>query len=155
MTDQQWETLLAVIDGQAIDCTFFGPKARFHHIGLAVRSIRALNPLFKVYEETNERVYMSFISFYGIRIELLEPRNDQSPIARNLREGVKLLHLCYEVPDLDAALDACRPVGFHRLGRPMRAPLFEHRPYVWVFSREYGLFELVEQCRTSPDDREQ
>ena len=127
-----------------IACAFFGSAARFHHIGLAVRSIRAVCPECEILVERTQRVSLAFVLLNGLRIELLEPLGADSPIARNLRRGVKLLHLCYEVPDLEAALKVCRPAGFHRLGPPVSASAFADRRIVWVFSTHYGLFELRE-----------
>jgi methylmalonyl-CoA/ethylmalonyl-CoA epimerase len=132
-----------------IEYAFFGTDAAFHHIGLAVRSIRAVSPSSEVFVERTQRVSLAFVLLNGIRVELLEPLGDDSPIARSLREGGKLLHLCYAVPDLDAALRLCRPAGFHRLGPPVPTTVFDNRRIVWVFSRQYGLFELLERGRSS------
>jgi methylmalonyl-CoA/ethylmalonyl-CoA epimerase len=130
-----------------IEFNFFGEGATFHHIGLAVESIRAICPDCEVFVEKTQKVSLAFIQFNGITIELLEPDGENSPIARNLRDGVKLLHLCYEVPDLEAALAQCRPAGFHRLGPPVPTPVFGSRKLAWVFSKQFGLFELVERGR--------
>lgn len=131
-----------------IECNFFGAGARFHHIGLAVESIQAICPSGKVFVEETQRVSLAFIQFNGITVELLEPYGENSPIRRSLREGVKLLHLCYEVPDLEKALETCRQTGFHRLGPPVPTPVFDGRRLAWVFSKQFGLFELVEQDRS-------
>jgi methylmalonyl-CoA/ethylmalonyl-CoA epimerase len=128
-----------------IECNFFGAGARFHHIGLAVESIRAICPSAEAFVEETQRVSLAFIQFNGITVELLEPLGENSPINRSLREGVKLLHLCYEVPDLEKALETCRPAGFHRLGPPVPTPVFDGRRLAWVFSKQFGLFELVER----------
>jgi methylmalonyl-CoA/ethylmalonyl-CoA epimerase len=128
-----------------IECAFFGKEASFHHVGLAVKSIREVSPSSDIVVNKTQGVSMAFIRLYGITIELLEPLGDTSPIARSLQTGVKLLHLCFEVPDLDVALDVCRSAGFHRVSRPVTVPEFEGRKVVWVFSRQYGLFELLEQ----------
>lgn len=46
-------------------------------------------------------------------VELLTPRDPDSPIAKFLaRRGPGIHHLCYRVPDLDAALAACREAGY-------------------------------------------
>lgn len=127
-----------------IECAFFGKEARFHHIGLAVKSIKEASPASEVVADQTERVRMAFVRLNGITIELLEPWGENSPIERSLREGVKLLHLCYEVPDLEQTLKLCRPEGFHRIHLPKRAPIYDNRRVVWVFSREYGLIELLE-----------
>jgi len=126
------------------ECTFFGTEARFHHVGLAVKSIRAVCPSCEILVEETQKVSLAFILLNGLRIELLEPLGDNSPIVRSLGRGVRLLHLCYEVPDLEAALKLCRPAGFHRLEPPVPTRVFGNRRIVWVFSRQYGLFELLE-----------
>jgi methylmalonyl-CoA/ethylmalonyl-CoA epimerase len=130
-----------------MECSFFGEEARFHHVGLAVKSIRSVSPSSEIFIEKTQGVSLAFIQLGGITVELLEPLGDDSPIARSLRSGVKLLHLAYEVPDLEEALETCRPAGFHRLGPPVPAPVFDNRKIVWVFSKEFGLFELVERDR--------
>ncbi len=130
--------------GTAVEYAFFGPGARFHHVGLGVSSIRAVSPASTIMVEPTQRVSLAFVRLHGVTVELLEPWGSQSPIDRSVREGVRLLHLCFEVPDLDAALAWCRPAGFHRLGRPVPARPFDDRRIVWVFSKDYGLFELAE-----------
>lgn len=152
---RRWRPLrdagLAVLAGPdaplVVDCPFFGKEARFHHIGLAVRSIREVSPSSEPVVERTQKVRLAFVSLNGLTVELLEPLGDDSPIATSLRDGVKLLHLCFEVPDLDAALAACRPAGFHRISRPVPTEALEGRRLVWVYSQRYGLFELLERER--------
>jgi methylmalonyl-CoA/ethylmalonyl-CoA epimerase len=46
-------------------------------------------------------------------VELLQPVTPDSPIGRFIaRRGPGLHHVCFRVPDLDAALDACRRNGY-------------------------------------------
>jgi methylmalonyl-CoA/ethylmalonyl-CoA epimerase len=53
------------------------------------------------------------LPFGESEIELLEPRDPASPIAKFLeRRGPGIHHICYRVPDLDQALDACRRAGY-------------------------------------------
>lgn len=124
--------------------SLFGPGARFHHVGLAVNSIRAVSPASEPSVERTQGVSLAFESIDGVTVELLEPFGDRSPILRNLRAGVKLLHLCFEVPDLDAALAAGKTAGFHRISRPVETEVFPGRRVVWVHSPDYGLIELLE-----------
>ena len=128
-----------------LEFEFFGKDAAFHHVGLAVPSIRAANAACDVVVNRTEGVSMAFMRVHGITIELLEPLGDRSPIARSLHSGTKLLHLCFEVPDLETALESCLAAGFHRASTPVRVPEFGNRRIVWVFHKHYGLFELVEQ----------
>jgi len=45
-------------------------------------------------------------------VELLEPATDDSPIGRFVaKRGGGLHHVCFAVPDLDAALERCREFG--------------------------------------------
>lgn len=127
-----------------IACSFFGPGARFHHVGLAVDSIRAVSPESEPRIEHPQKVSLAFVSLDGVTVELLEPFGDDSPILRSLRAGVKLLHLCFEVPDLDLAVAACQAAGFHRISRPVETEVFPGRRVVWVHSAHYGLIELLE-----------
>jgi Glyoxalase/Bleomycin resistance protein/Dioxygenase superfamily len=129
----------------AIDCRVFGSEARLHHIGLAVESIRAVCPSCEPFVEQSQGVSLAFIELHGLTIELLEPLGEDSPIARSLRDGIKLLHLCYEVPDLDESLTQCASAGFHRISRTACAPAFGNRRFVWVYSKQYGLIELLEK----------
>ena len=95
---------------------------------------------------------MAFIRLHGLTVELLEPLGADSPVARSLQSGTKLVHLCFEVPDLDEALAISRSSGFHLLGRPLPSPAFDDRRIGWIFSRDYGLIELAE-CGTKTNPR--
>ncbi len=126
---------------------FFGPGGRLHHVGVAVQSIRELSPSSETVLDEEAGVTMAFVDVHGVTIELLEPYGEKSPIARNLKEGVKLLHLCYEVPAIENAIAICRLAGFHQIRAPRPTPVYENRLVAWVFSKEYGVFELLEQRR--------
>ncbi len=53
------------------------------------------------------------LSFGESEVELLAPRDPASPIAKFLtKRGPGIHHICYRVPDLDAALAACRAAGY-------------------------------------------
>lgn len=127
------------------DLDFFGPEARFHHIGLAVRSIAPLRPEARPTADPIQRVSVAFVDLHGLNIELIEPLGASSPIERSLRNGTKLVHLCYEVGNLALAVNRSRTYGFRQLSLPVPAQAFEGRRISWVYSPEYGLFELLER----------
>jgi methylmalonyl-CoA/ethylmalonyl-CoA epimerase len=55
-------------------------------------------------------------------VELLEPADPGSPIAKFLeRRGPGIHHVCYRVPDLDAAVAACRAAGYRLVDEVPRA----------------------------------
>jgi methylmalonyl-CoA/ethylmalonyl-CoA epimerase len=111
---------------------------------MGVSSIRALDPSAEPVFEPSQGVHLAFLTANGVLVELIEPAGDDSPISRGLRQGVKLLHLCFEVPDLDRAIAHSRQQGFHRIRAPQAVGVFGERRIAWVFSRQYGLFELLE-----------
>ncbi|HLK67584.1 MAG TPA: VOC family protein [Bryobacteraceae bacterium] len=139
------KTQRATVETAVLECSFFGREATFHHIGMAVHSIRAICPSSEPVANELEGVSMVFLRLSGITIELLEPRGDSSPILNSLRRGIKFLHICYEVPQLAEAIALCRPAGFHRLGIPKPSQAFGGRRVAWVFSKQFGLFELLER----------
>jgi methylmalonyl-CoA/ethylmalonyl-CoA epimerase len=123
---------------------FFGEKVRFHHIGLAVKSIRDVSPSSEVVVDSVQKVALAFVSVGGVKIELLEPLGEDSPVSESLKKNVKLLHICYLVPDIETAIKECRKHGFHRIARPVAAAAFKNRKIAWVYSPVYGLIELLE-----------
>lgn len=126
---------------------FFGETAAFHHLGLAVPSIAAAHPDLDPVYDLEQKVRIAFIRANGMTIELLEPVGEDSPVLASLRKDARLLHLCYEVENLPAALAAGRRNGFHPLAAPVPATAFGGRKIAWVFSPVYGLFELLEKER--------
>jgi methylmalonyl-CoA/ethylmalonyl-CoA epimerase len=126
---------------------FFGPGARLHHVGVAVPSIRAVDPSLTVVPDERAGVSMAFLGLHGVTLELLEPLGERSPIARDVREGRKFLHLCYEVPDLQAAIAEGRTHGFHRVQAPEPRAVYDGRRVAWMLSTDYGLYELLERPR--------
>ncbi len=94
--------------------------ARVAHIGVAVsnldeaarfyRDVLGLEPSAP---ETADGAEIVSIPFGDVEVELLSPREPDSPIAKFIaKRGPGIHHICYRVPDLDEALDACRHRGY-------------------------------------------
>lgn len=123
----------------------FGSRARFHHVGLVVRSIEAVAPSgIEIFDDPIQRVRVAFVDVHGVRIEYIEPATDDSPVRGNLRTGNLLAHLCYEVQDMAEALAAGRTSGFRVVAEPVPAVAFDGRSIAWMYSPIYGLAELLE-----------
>jgi methylmalonyl-CoA/ethylmalonyl-CoA epimerase len=62
------------------------------------------------------------LRFGEVAIELLEPRDPGSPVAKFLaKRGPGIHHICYRVPDLEAALARARAAGYRLVDdRPRR-----------------------------------
>jgi len=91
------------------------------HIAIAVEDIEAARPFYERQlglapegDETvpDQGVKVAFYRVGGVRIELLEPTGDDSPVAKFLaRRGPGLHHIAYRVRSLDERLDALRADG--------------------------------------------
>jgi Glyoxalase/Bleomycin resistance protein/Dioxygenase superfamily len=129
---------------EMIELDFFGKDAQLDHVGLVVKSIFAICPDRKSIEDPIQKVSVLFTKLNGLEIELIEPLSEESSVSDSLRRGMKLLHICYSVPDLEKALALCKEHGFRLLARPVPATAFDMRRIAWVFNKYFGLFELLE-----------
>lgn len=94
------------------------------HIGVAVVSIAEAMGLYDALglalegDEVvpGQGVRVGFVPVGGTRIELLEPTDPESPIARHLdRRGPGLHHICFSVPDIRAAMARLAAAGYRLL----------------------------------------
>lgn len=127
-----------------ISYDFFGEAARFHHLGLAVSDIH-LHEQLEIFADPIQKVSVAFCEFNGVPVEFVAPLEEGSPVDQSLKKGVKLIHLCFEVPDIKSAVALARTKGFHQI-RPLEpAVAFEGRNITWLFHPTFGLFELLEK----------
>lgn len=115
-------------------------QPRIAHVGVAVPDIEAALAFYRDVlglvphpAETADGANIVSVRLGESDIELLAPQHADSPIARFLaRRGPGIHHICYRVPDLDRALDACRRAGYRlvdetpRLGAGGRRIAFIH-----------------------------
>ena len=123
----------------------FGEEAEFDHLGLALQSINDVTDGVKSVKEDTQKVSVAFIQIGGIKIELIEPLNENSPILTNLKNGQKLVHMCFRVPNIDASIQKARKFGFHCIRKAVSAVAFNNKNIAWLYSRTYGLVELLEK----------
>ncbi len=123
----------------------FGPDARLHHVGVAVKSIAAVRPDLMAVHDPIQKVRVAFFRLHDLTIELIEPAADDAPVHRSLRAGSTLVHTCFEVDDVDAALVSGRRAGYAMLRPPVPAVAFANRRIAWVMHRAFGLVELLER----------
>jgi len=130
---------------EILELNIFGEETVFDHIGLAVKSIKDIaDSEVRIIDDKRQKVFVAFISMHGIKIELIEPNAKNSPVSDSMAKGQYLVHLCFRVPDIDLAVKKARENGFHRISLPVPAPAFDDKKIVWVFSKTYGLMELLE-----------
>ena len=91
------------------------------HLGIAVASIDQAAALYRdvmglpcegTEEVADQKVRVMFFAVGEVRIELLEPTSEDSPIAKFLeKRGPGLHHVAYRVDDLPATLAALKAAG--------------------------------------------
>ncbi len=79
-----------------------------------------------------------------IKIELISPLTEESPVSDLLKKRQSLYHLCYEVDDIEAAKKMARENGAVIISQPVEAPLFDNRKICFLFTRDHYVVEFVE-----------
>jgi methylmalonyl-CoA/ethylmalonyl-CoA epimerase len=128
----------------------------FHHVGVAVRNIQqaiaSYESLFAYkliagpFDDPMQNVSVCFLSRGGrdTTIELVAPLGPNSPIDRTLKKGGGTYHVCYEVPDMTAAISHLTERGSLLLSGPVPAVAFEMREIAWLMTETELLVELVQ-----------
>ena len=98
------------------------------HIGIAVTSItealafyRDVLGLSPGHPEIADGATIVSLHFGGVDVELLEPHDPASPVAKFLaKRGPGIHHICYRVSNLDATLERCRTAGYQLIDQTPR-----------------------------------
>jgi methylmalonyl-CoA/ethylmalonyl-CoA epimerase len=130
-----------------------------NHIGIAVRSIadhhafyeKALGAEFEGVENVpTQRVKVAFFRLGCVRLELLEPADAESPVAKYIaKHGEGLHHIAYAVDDLDARLVELKAKGVRLIDERPR-PGAHHMQIAFLHPASSGgvLTELCEPATT-------
>ena len=107
------------------------PPTCLDHLGVAVDSLEEASQLYRdvlgfacvgTEELLDHQVRVALFQVGEVRIELLEPTAEDSPIARFLEQkGPGLHHVAYRVPDLPATLAALKSAGVRLIDDAPRA----------------------------------
>jgi methylmalonyl-CoA epimerase len=131
------------------------------HLGIAVRSLdqalefytRQLGMSVAMRETVEqEKVRVAMLPAGESRIELLEPSEEGSAIARFLdKRGEGLHHVALRVPDLTAAVERLKSAGARILNEPRRGAGGHLYVFVHPVSTGGVLLELIQQEQESSD----
>ncbi len=99
---------------------------KIDHIGIAVNELEASLPYYrdalglkyKGREKVSDQgVEVAFLEAGDSKIELLEPLNEESPIARHLeKRGEGIHHLAFEVDDIEGKVKKMKSEGVEFIG---------------------------------------
>lgn len=132
------------------------PTHPFDHVAVAVRSIEESRTLFElvtghpcspVEELPSQGVDVAFVG----PVELLEPREPDTPVGRFLeRNGPGLHHVAFRVPNLESAVEEFERRGLRAVDDGIRPGARGHRvAFLHPASTGKVLVELVEDDSTS------
>jgi len=128
---------------------------KFHHLGIAARCIEKCADIYcklgytvsDIKVEPTQNVKIAFLSKPGSPlIELVEPLASDSPISRIIvQSGTTPYHTCYEVEDINDAIDELENLNFRPLFEPLSSEAMEDGLFCYLFSVEIGLIELYQK----------
>ncbi|UOF91399.1 VOC family protein [Fodinisporobacter ferrooxydans] len=129
---------------------FFGENTKFHHIGLGIEDVAKINldSTFLTHDPI-QKVKVGFVQVGDCCVEIIEPVGEQSPVRNSIKKGNKLMHICFEVNDLDEALRQAEQNAFKVIQKPVPAEAFNQRKIAWVYHPNWGLYELLESGKDS------
>jgi methylmalonyl-CoA/ethylmalonyl-CoA epimerase len=128
----------------------------FHHVGVAVRDLSKAIPIYRSlfdyelisgpFDDPIQNVSVCFLSRGegDTVLELVAPLGANSPIDRTLKKGGGTYHVCYQVPDINAAIEHLTGQGSFLLSGPVPAVAFETREIAWLMTEGDLLVELVQ-----------
>ena len=132
---------------------------RLNHVGVATPSIEQSVTMYRdllgatdigePFDLPAQKVRVCFVDMPNSQIELLEPIGEDSPIAKFLEKNPAggQHHLCFEVPEIHAAVAEMKALGATVLGEPRIGA--HGTPIVFLHPKGTGgvLVELMESPR--------
>ena len=103
-------------------------RPRIAHVGIAVQDLETALAFYRDVlgiephpPEVVDGATILALPFGESEIELLSPVEPESPVGRFLtKRGPGIHHICYRVPDLDTAIQACREAGYRLIDQVPR-----------------------------------
>ena len=136
-------------------------QSRVHHVGYVTASIAGCVDRYaavsglpwdgRVIADPLQMVKVAFLGSAdddSAMIELVEPAGRRSPVNEFLASRGGLHHVCLEVLDLRAHIEACRAQGCTLVRVPMPAAAFSGRKIAWITTADGQLIELLQSAQT-------
>ena len=129
---------------------------KVHHLGIVVNNIQdslgEFSKFIKFDEITmptlvgSQKVNVCFMKLDTLKIELIEPIGNDSPVKTFLEKGGGFNHICFEVDDLSKTIDEIIKEGGRLIVSPVEG--FEGKQIAFVLlnmkKTNFNLIELVE-----------
>ena len=133
------------------------PDLRFHHVGLACRRLESEQRAHELlgyrvegepFSDPIQKVDGVFMTHGPMRVELLAPTTEDSPIQDYLRRGIRLYHEAFETADIRASIASLEAGGARLVTGPVTAVAFGGREIAFVMLRSMSLVELIQSETT-------
>ncbi|NOY77732.1 MAG: methylmalonyl-CoA epimerase [Calditrichaeota bacterium] len=128
---------------------------KIDHIGVAVYSLKRASGLYEnafglasegIEDVPAQQVRVQKFAIGQTRIELLEPKNEDSPISKFLQKrGEGIHHLAYSVEHLEDVLAVLEKKGLEIIGEPVTGSDGKRIVFIHPKSANGVLIELVEE----------
>lgn len=129
----------------------------FDHIGIAVDNIEEyfnnflkaifnFDNLSEIYVDENQKAKIAFAtSKNGVRLELIEPYDDDSPVANILKNNKnRLYHICFQTKNFEESIEKMKGMKCLMVSEPKTAIAFQNRRIVFFYTPNRELIELIE-----------
>jgi hypothetical protein len=95
----------------------------------------------------NQKIYCQYIvdDASGLRIQLIQPTDEMSPVYNAMKRGGGPNHLCFSVDCLDSFLSELKKDKFKIITPPFRGEGVNNRRAAFTYKKGIGLTEFVEK----------
>ncbi len=127
-----------------------------HHVGILVKDITSECANFvhrlgyviesELIDDPVQTARVQFLRQPGANhwVELITPDSEASKLSNALHKGGGLHHFCYEVKDIERAIEVLAADGMMLVGKPVGAAAFPGRRIAWLMGSNRILVELLE-----------
>ena len=132
----------------------------FDHVGIAVKNIEdyyhqtlntalGIHQLSEIIIDPIQNCKIAFAtSTNGVRLELIEPLNEDSPVNQILeKKKGGIYHLCFVANNFDDDVKKCLDNKFIALTKPQPAIAFNNRRIIFLSTPTFEIIELVEEIK--------
>lgn len=126
---------------------------KVHHIGYAVKNLEQSIGVFEalgytvgeITADAGRNIRIVFLQNGSECVELVAPDGDETPVDSVLKSvGPTPYHICYEVPNLEEALNELQKSRWIVTKQPEPAPAIGGASVAFLYHRRVGMIELVE-----------
>lgn len=132
----------------------------FDHVGIAVQNIEkyfetmlnsvlGVPELSEIFVDPIQNCRIAFATTSnGVRLELIEPLNEESPVNQILQKKKGgLYHMCFVTNNFDEDVKHCLANKFIPFSKAQPAVAFNNRRIIFLSSPSFEIIELVEEIK--------